>query len=68
MRGDEIASRAVKRQPGLRVIFATGYEAPPRTVYQDGLHNAVLLQKPYDEQQIATALKAATSKTDLRQR
>ena len=67
MRGDEIASRAVKQQPGLRVIFATGYEAPPRIVYQDGLHNAVLLQKPYDEQQIATALKAATSKTDLRQ-
>jgi hypothetical protein len=52
----------------MRVIFATGYEAPPRTVCQDGLDNAVMLHKPYDEQQIATALKAATSKTDARQR
>jgi PAS domain S-box-containing protein len=61
MSGDAIASRAVAQQPGLSVIFATGYEIPPATARRDGLERAVILQKPYDERQIAAALKSAVS-------
>jgi CheY-like chemotaxis protein len=59
MSGDEIAARAVKQQPGLRIIFATGRE-PPQT-RSGGLKGAVFLQKPYDERQIASALNAIIS-------
>jgi PAS domain S-box-containing protein len=55
MPGDEIAARAVKQQPGLRVVFATGYDSRPSTARR----SAVMLQKPYNEQQIASALRAA---------
>jgi FixJ family two-component response regulator len=58
MSGDEIAARAVKRQPGLRIIFATGRELPQTS----GLTGAVFLQKPYDERQIASALNAIISR------
>jgi PAS domain S-box-containing protein len=30
MSGEEVASRAVERSPGLRVVFATGYERPKK--------------------------------------
>ena len=63
MSGEEIAERAVERQPGLRVVFATGYECPPMAA-RDGLQGAVTLQKPYDEQGIATALRTAMSSPD----
>jgi CheY-like chemotaxis protein len=59
MSGEEIAARAVKQQPGLQIIFATGRE-PPRS-NNGGLKKAVLLQKPYAEQQIASALNAVSS-------
>ena len=62
--GDEIAARAVKQQPKLRVIFATGYGTPPSTARAYGLNDAVMLRKPYDAQQIATALKTAISLSD----
>jgi CheY-like chemotaxis protein len=64
MSGEEIAIRAIRQQPGLRIIFATGYEAPLKAARQDGLQGAVILRKPYNEQAIATALETATS--DLR--
>jgi CheY-like chemotaxis protein len=64
MSGDEIAARAVTQQPRLRVIFATGDERPPATARRNGLERVVMLQKPYDEQQIAAALKTAVSTPD----
>ena len=57
--GQEVASRAVKLQPGLAVIFATGYAAPDCDLRYDGLNEIVMLQKPYDEQKIKTALENA---------
>ncbi len=58
MGGDELAARAVRRQPELRTIFASGYETLPNASTRE-LTSAVLLRKPYDEQHIADALKAA---------
>ena len=58
MAGDELAVNAVKRQPDLRVIFATGRQALPNNERLDGLR-AVLLNKPYREKDIAEALQAA---------
>jgi CheY-like chemotaxis protein len=61
MSGEEVASRAVERSPGLRVVFATGYERPKKTGDDITLAEAIILQKPYDAQTIAAALKAAMS-------
>ena len=59
--GDELASRAIARQPGLRIVFASGYEVLPNRDAREGLAGAVLLQKPYNERGITDALNAATA-------
>lgn len=61
MSGEDIAARAVERNPALGIIFATGYDAPARTTEQDGGDVSVMLRKPYDEQQLAAALQRATT-------
>jgi PAS domain S-box-containing protein len=58
MSGEDLAARAVDQQPGLRVIFATGLEVPPQAARHGALRGAVLLQKPYNEQNIADAIEA----------
>jgi PAS domain S-box-containing protein len=58
--GDELAEQAVKRYPGLRIVFASGYDAPPKA-HREGLSKAVMLRKPYDEQSIAHAVLQAMS-------
>jgi CheY-like chemotaxis protein len=64
--GDELAARAIGQQPGLRIIFASGYETPKAGRPRE-LMDPVQLQKPYNEQRLADALKApvSTSKPDL---
>jgi signal transduction histidine kinase len=64
--GDELAVRAVGQQPGLRVVFASGYETLPATLSRETLSSAVLLRKPYDEQSVADALKAALATNTTR--
>jgi hypothetical protein len=54
--GDQLAARALDQQPGLRVVFASGYEALPPSA--KGFGGTVLLQKPYDERSLAEALSA----------
>ena len=56
MSGEELAALAAERRPGLRIVFATGYELPDGAGRRNG---AVLLQKPYDEQSMARALRTA---------
>jgi CheY-like chemotaxis protein len=58
MGGDELAATAVRRQPGLGIIFASGYDRVPSR--DSALKDSMLLQKPYDESALAEALKAAT--------
>jgi CheY-like chemotaxis protein len=56
--GDELAARAILQQPGLGIIFASGYDRLPNR--DAALKDSMLLQKPYDESALAEALKAAT--------
>jgi CheY-like chemotaxis protein len=58
MLGDELAAAAVMRQPGLAIVFASGYDRVPRR--DAALKDAMLLQKPYDETALADALKTVT--------
>jgi DNA-binding response OmpR family regulator/signal transduction histidine kinase len=57
--GDELAVQAVAQKPGLRVVFASGYDALPERAAQAGLTGAVMLRKPYDEGSLVDALNAA---------
>jgi len=56
MSGSELAAEAVAMMPGLKVIFATGYD---QVVHQQELEEVALLRKPYTEQDIAKALSDA---------
>ena len=57
--GDELAMRALSLQPGLRVIFATGYDALPEDSDHQALAGAMLLRKPYNQERIEEAMNAA---------
>ncbi len=57
--GDELAMRALALQPGLRVIFATGYDALPDDSDHQALAGAMLLRKPYNKERIEEAMNAA---------
>ena len=46
MSGEIVAARATEWRPGLRVVFATGYELPVRARAPDGVKGAAVLQKP----------------------
>jgi signal transduction histidine kinase/DNA-binding response OmpR family regulator len=58
--GEELAARAIGQQPGLHVVFASGYDALPNRPAQEGLTGVIMLRKPYDERAVADALNAAT--------
>ena len=57
--GDELAMRALALQPGLRVIFATGYDALPEDSDHQALAGAMLLRKPYNKERIEDAMNSA---------
>jgi predicted ATPase/signal transduction histidine kinase/DNA-binding response OmpR family regulator len=57
--GEKIAAHVVKLQPGIGVIFSTARGITPSL--KGRLARAVILPKPYDERQIAAALKTASS-------
>ena len=59
MSGEDLAQRAAQRRPGLGVVFATGYQMAPGAGRHTALQGAVVLQKPYDERSIGSALKKA---------
>jgi CheY-like chemotaxis protein len=54
--GNELANLAIKRRPHLRVVFASGYEALPKSSDEGAFARTVFLQKPYDEKALAAAL------------
>ena len=58
MSGEDFAAAATERRPDLRVVFATGYAAPSGSSRNGRLRGAVVLQKPYDVQSMAAALRA----------
>jgi PAS domain S-box-containing protein len=58
--GQELALRALALRPGLRIVFASGHDSVPRSGDQGDLEQAIFLQKPFDDKQLAAALAAAT--------
>jgi FixJ family two-component response regulator len=58
MPGDELATKAIAQQPGLRTIFASGYDRLPSR--DEARKDAMLLPKPYDESALAEALKSVS--------
>jgi PAS domain S-box-containing protein len=58
IRGSELAARALKRRPDLKVIFASGYGETEETAVAPG---AAHLAKPYEQDQLAVVLTAAAS-------
>ncbi|MDQ7249127.1 response regulator [Dongia sedimenti] len=62
--GDVLAASAVARQPGLGIIFASGYDRVPNR--DEALKDAMLLQKPYDETALAEALRTVTDRKTQR--
>ncbi|CAN7643988.1 response regulator [Trinickia sp. LjRoot230] len=57
--GDELAMRAIALQPGLRVIFASGYDELPDGDKHEALADATMLRKPYNREQMEALLNAA---------
>jgi len=56
--GDALAMRAIALQPGLRVIFASGYDSLPEGS-EAALSDATLLRKPYNRERMEEAIDAA---------
>ncbi len=56
MSGAQLAARALKSQPALPIVFASGYDPNETT---RGIAGAVFLRKPYDGDALNAALKAA---------
>ena len=59
--GVELATQAIGRQPGLRVVFASGYDSLPRLTMDEALADAVVLRKPYSEKDLDKVLKSVMS-------
>ena len=61
--GDELAVAARRHKPDLRIIFASGHDAVPAAKQNPALTDAVFLRKPYDEGNLAEALKSVGALT-----
>lgn len=58
MSGIELAERAVRSMPGIRIVFATGYGF---LITDKSGFDFSLLQKPYSQEQLAHVLEQASS-------
>lgn len=56
MSGADLAARALKSQPALPIVFASGHDPNDTT---RGISGAVFLRKPYDGEALSAALSAA---------
>jgi len=61
MSGSELAMEALRRLPGLRLVFATGRDAPAGAGSAP-LADAVMLRKPYDSRGLAHAIREALAR------
>ena len=57
--GLELAEQARRGFPELRVVFASGFDAPPGSDGEGGGATSPRLRKPYSEQQLIEALRLA---------
>ena len=60
--GKKLAEQALRRQPGLRVLYTTGYT--PNAVVHGGVLDAgvEMLSKPFTLEQLATKVKTVLGK------
>ncbi|WP_167471077.1 response regulator [Cupriavidus lacunae] len=61
--GIDLALAARKRHPGLRVVFATGYELALTPAQCSALGGVTVLRKPYPPQALLDALRGANAPT-----
>jgi PAS domain S-box-containing protein len=59
MTGDELARRARERQPGLKVLFTSGYTPDENAITNDAGIAAALIAKPFGVVQLASKVRAA---------
>ncbi|HTI84632.1 MAG TPA: ATP-binding protein [Acetobacteraceae bacterium] len=59
MMGYQLAAGARQMQPGLKVLFTTGYARPAVTTEESEAPSGPVLRKPYRKQDLATAVRAA---------
>ncbi|MGN6550486.1 MAG: response regulator [Pararhizobium sp.] len=61
MSGAELAVASRRRQPRLKIVFASGADTNPDVAAGEQIADAILLRKPYDERGLAEALKSAVA-------
>jgi len=59
MTGDELARRARERQPGLKVLFTSGYTPDENAITTDAEIATALIAKPFGVVQLAAKVRAA---------
>ena len=59
MTGDELARRARERQPGLKVLYTSGYTPDENAITTDAGIAAALIAKPFGVAQLAAKVRAA---------
>ena len=59
MMGYQLAAGARQMQPGLKVLFTTGYAKPAPTTEENEAQSGPVLRKPYRKQDLATAVRVA---------
>ena len=57
--GPELAKLAEERQPGLKVLFTTGYAKVQKSSGEEQPHATYVLRKPYRNQELAESVRAA---------
>ncbi|WP_454742425.1 response regulator [Cupriavidus necator] len=62
--GVELALAACRQHPGLRVVFATGYELALTPAQREVLGDVAVLRKPYAAQALFDALRSAAAPVD----
>jgi signal transduction histidine kinase len=62
--GNELAKLAEARQPGLKILFTTGYAKMQRGRANDGNEPAHMLRKPYRAEELAEKVRAVLDSTD----
>ncbi|MCR5870804.1 response regulator [Sphingomonas sp. J344] len=58
MTGDELARRARERQPGLKVLYTSGYTPDENAITSDAGITASLIAKPFGVDQLAAKVRA----------
>lgn len=58
MNGNELAERALETAPDLKFVFVSGFDTVSDTSTLDSAHKMVRLQKPFTQQQLATAVRS----------